>query len=112
MKPEPKIRKVRVRPGRVAAESDGVSRHNQPLTAIAMKTVHVLCGKCPRCAQFADNVARAADALGIEYQLIRASDVEQIIKFGVMVLPALVVDGQVKVSGRVPSQNEIMKMLA
>jgi small redox-active disulfide protein 2 len=76
-----------------------------------MRMIYVLGGGCARCRQLADNTARAIDASGITAQFVRVTDVEEIVRFGVMVLPALVVDGQVKASGRVPSPDEIVKML-
>ena len=55
---------------------------------------------------------KAAQALGLPYELEKVTDLKQIIAFGVMTTPALVVDGKVKVSGKVPSVEEIKKMLA
>ena len=54
----------------------------------------------------------AAKDLGIEYEIEKVTDINDIMKFGVMMTPALAVDGQVKVVGKVPSQDEIKKMLA
>jgi predicted DsbA family dithiol-disulfide isomerase len=50
--------------------------------------------------------------LGIEYTLEKVTDITEIMNLGVMMTPALVVDGKVKVSGKVPSPNDIMTMLA
>jgi hypothetical protein len=49
--------------------------------------------------------------MGISYELSKVSDIVEITKFGVMITPALVVDGDVKVAGRVPKGDEIRKML-
>ena len=57
-------------------------------------------------------VEAAAKALGSEYQIEKITDLQKIMGFGVMMTPALVVDGVVKVSGRVPSADEIRQMLA
>ena len=54
---------------------------------------------------------KAAHELGIEYTLKKVSDVKDIMKYGVMMTPALVVDGEVKISGKVPSLDEVKKML-
>ena len=54
----------------------------------------------------------AAQKLGIEYQLEKVTDINEIMKFGVMMTPALAVDGQVKVTGKVPSVDEIAKLIA
>jgi small redox-active disulfide protein 2 len=50
--------------------------------------------------------------MGLVYELEKVTDIDQIISFGVMMTPALAVDGQVKVMGKVPSVAEIQKMLA
>ena len=55
---------------------------------------------------------KAAQALGVQYELEKVTDLKQIMAFGVMVTPALVVDGKLKVSGKVPSVDEIKPMLA
>ena len=53
----------------------------------------------------------AADALGIEYTLDKVTDLQEIMKFNVMMTPALAVDGVVKVSGKVPGVEAIKAML-
>jgi predicted DsbA family dithiol-disulfide isomerase len=55
---------------------------------------------------------QAALALGVPYELEKISDLNRIMSFGVMMTPALVVDGKVKVSGRVPSVGDLKKLLA
>ena len=54
----------------------------------------------------------AAKALGVEYQIEKITDLQKIMSFGVMMTPALVVDGLVKVSGKVPTVEEIKRMIA
>ncbi len=76
-----------------------------------MKKLQILGTGCPKCDKLAKNVEEAAEALGIEYEIEKIKDLNQIIKFGVMLTPALVVDGEVKVAGKVPSQQEIQDML-
>jgi small redox-active disulfide protein 2 len=63
-------------------------------------------------SSLAEATEQAAQALGQEYQLEKVTDLKQIMAFGVMTTPALAVDGQVKVAGRIPSVEEIKKMLA
>jgi small redox-active disulfide protein 2 len=77
-----------------------------------MKKLHILGTGCPKCKKLAENTEAAAKALGIEYDMIKVTDINEIMKFGVMMTPALAVDGQVKVVGKVPSPDEIKKMLA
>jgi len=77
-----------------------------------MRKLQVLGTGCPKCRKLAENTEAAAKALGIEYDIAKVTDINEIMKFGVMMTPALAVDGQVKVVGKVPSPDEIKKMLA
>lgn len=77
-----------------------------------MKKLQVLGTGCPKCRKLAENAESAAKELGIEYTLEKVSDINDIMKFGVMMTPALAIDGQVKVVGKAPSSDEIKKMLA
>ena len=65
---------------------------------------------CPKCKKLTENAEAAAKALGIEYQLEKVTEISEIMKFGVMMTPALAVDGEVKTVGKVPSVDEIKKM--
>lgn len=76
-----------------------------------MIKLQVLGTGCPKCKKLAENAEIAAKALGIEYEIEKVTDINNIMKFGVMMTPALAVDGQVKVVGKVPSQDEIESML-
>ena len=67
---------------------------------------------CPKCKKLAENTEAAAKALGIEYEIEKVTDINEIMKFGVMMTPALAVDGQVKVVGKVPEPDAIRSMLA
>ncbi len=77
-----------------------------------MTKIQILGTGCPKCRKLAENAEAAAKALGIEYSIEKVTKLEDIMAFGVMFTPALVVDGAVKVSGKVPSADEIKKMLA
>jgi len=77
-----------------------------------MKKLQILGVGCPKCKKLAENAEAAAKALGIEYSIEKVTDVNAIMQFGVMVTPALAIDGQVKAVGKVPSPEEIKKMLA
>jgi len=76
-----------------------------------MKTLQILGTGCQKCAKLAENTEAAAKELGIEYELVKVKDINAIMGFGVMVTPALAVDGTVKVAGNVPTVDEIKKML-
>lgn len=76
-----------------------------------MKKLQILGTGCPKCKKLTENTEAAAKALGIEYTLEKVTDVNEIMKFGVMTTPALAVDGQVKVVGKVPEPDAIQGML-
>jgi small redox-active disulfide protein 2 len=76
-----------------------------------MKKLQILGTGCPKCKKLAENVEAAAKTLGIEYTLEKVTDLNEIMRFGVMMTPALAVDGQVKVVGKVPDPEAIKAML-
>ena len=77
-----------------------------------MKKLQILGTGCPKCKKLAENAQAAAEALGIEYTIEKVTDINEIMKYGVMLTPALVVDGVVKVVGRVPDVEAVKKLLA
>ncbi len=77
-----------------------------------MKDIKVLGTGCPKCEALAQNAQTAADQLGIEYDLEKVKDINQIMKFGVMSTPALVVDGTVVSTGKMLSPEQISDLLA
>jgi len=77
-----------------------------------MKTIQILGTGCPKCKKLAETAEEAAKSAGIEYTIEKVTDINAIIGFGVMATPALVVDGEVKASGRVPSIDELKGMLS
>lgn len=79
---------------------------------MTMRKLLILGSGCSRCANLAAATEQAAKTLGLEYRLEKVTDLNQIKTFGVMMTPALVVDGTVKVAGRVPAVEELKKMLA
>jgi small redox-active disulfide protein 2 len=77
-----------------------------------MKRLQILGSGCARCDELTERTKAAASALGLKYDLEKVNDLKQIMSFGVMRTPALVVDGALKVAGRVPSVDEIKALLA
>jgi small redox-active disulfide protein 2 len=67
---------------------------------------------CAKCNALTQATEQAAQSLGVPYELEKVTELNRIMSFGVMMTPALVVDGKVKVSGKVPSVDEIKKLLA
>lgn len=76
-----------------------------------MKKLQILGTGCAKCEQLANATKQAADAAGIEYEMEKITDFLRFADFGVMITPALVVDGVVKVTGKVPSVEQIQGML-
>jgi len=77
-----------------------------------MKNIEILGGGCAKCQQLHANTEAAAKTLGIEYQITKISDMREIMKRGVMSTPGLVVDGQLKSSGKLLSVDQISLLLA
>jgi len=76
-----------------------------------MKSLKILGTGCPKCAKLAELTRQAAGELGLEHELEKVTDINAIMGYGVMLTPALVVDGEVKCVGKVPSLDEIKKLL-
>ncbi len=76
-----------------------------------MKKLQVLGTGCPRCIKLAEAAQDAASQLGLEFELEKVTDIKQIVASGVMMTPALVVDGRIVVSGRVPGVDEIKTLI-
>jgi small redox-active disulfide protein 2 len=76
-----------------------------------VKKIQILGTGCPKCKKLMENAEAAARESGLEYELIKVDDIEKIMDFGVMMTPALAVDGEVKAVGKVPSVEEIRKLL-
>ena len=66
---------------------------------------------CAKCTKLYEATEQAAQSLGLQYELEKVTDLKRIMSFGVMTTPALVVDGKVKISGKVPSVDELKTML-
>ena len=66
---------------------------------------------CRRCEILAANVKAAADKLGIDYELCKVTEIAEMAKRGIMATPALAIDGEMKVAGKVLSENELAEVL-
>ncbi len=76
-----------------------------------MKKIQILGTGCPKCKKLAENAETAAKELGIEYELEKVTKINDIMKFGIMVTPALALDGEVKVAGKVPTIEQLKEIL-
>ena len=76
-----------------------------------MKKIQILGTGCPKCKKLAENAESAARSSGIEYEIEKVTDINGIMQFGVMMTPALAIDGEVKITGKVASPEEIERMI-
>ena len=76
-----------------------------------MKTIQILGIGCPKCKKLAENAETAAQTLGIEYDLVKVTDINEIARIGAMMTPGLAIDGELKSSGKVLSPEEIRALL-
>jgi small redox-active disulfide protein 2 len=74
--------------------------------------IEVLGMGCKKCADLYDNAKQAVAELGLAAEIVKVENINDIVKYGVMVTPALVVDGAVKAAGKVLAKEDIKKILA
>ncbi len=77
-----------------------------------MKKIQILGTGCPKCKKLAENAEAAARELNLDFEIEKITDINEIMNFAVMMTPALAVDGEVKVLGKVPSVEDIKMLLA
>jgi small redox-active disulfide protein 2 len=73
--------------------------------------IQVLGPGCAKCKELAKRTERAVQQLGLDVAVEKVVDLPEIMKFGIMMTPALAIDGTVKISGRVPTEAEIQTIL-
>lgn len=73
--------------------------------------IEVLGTGCAKCNALGAAARQAADKLGLDYEMVHVKEIAKFAAYGVMITPALVVDGQVKVCGKVPSEAELTTIL-
>jgi small redox-active disulfide protein 2 len=77
-----------------------------------MSRIEVLGPGCPKCRVLYERVRQATEELGLPCEIEKVTDVEALLRYGVLSTPAMVVDGKVKVYGRVPSVPQLKEMLS
>jgi len=77
-----------------------------------MKTIHILGTGCPKCNLLAKNAEIAVRASELEFEIVKVTDINKIMDFGVMITPALVIDGVVKSTGKALGVEDIKAFLA
>lgn len=73
--------------------------------------IQILGTGCPKCKKLAETAETAAKELGLDYEIEKITEINEIMKFGVMMTPGLAVDGTVKSVGKVPSVEDIKALL-
>ena len=73
--------------------------------------VQILGTGCPKCRKVAEVAEKAVAELGVETEIVKVTDINDIMNFGVMMTPALAIDGDVKISGKVPSLDDVKKWI-
>jgi len=73
--------------------------------------IKVLGTGCPKCMKLEAMVMKTVEKLGLEAEITHVTDIDKILSYNVMMTPALVVDGVVKVSGKLPSEAALEKLL-
>ena len=76
-----------------------------------MKLIQVLGPGCARCKLLEENTRKAAKAISLECEILKVTDMNAIMHMGVMMTPGLAIDGQVVMSGKVPTVEELKKLL-
>jgi len=77
-----------------------------------MKEIKILGTGCPKCQKLAEVVESVAREMNIDYKLEKVTDINKIMNFGIMITPALVVEGEIKIAGKIPKTDDIKKMLS
>ena len=73
--------------------------------------IEILGMGCPKCKKTAENASQAVKELGISTEVVKVEKIDEIMKYGVMMTPALVIDNEVKCAGKIPSVDEIKKWI-
>jgi len=73
--------------------------------------IEILGTGCPKCKKVTENAEIAVKELGIEAEIVKVQEISEIMKRGVMLTPAIAINGEVKTSGKIPSAEEIKKWI-
>jgi small redox-active disulfide protein 2 len=73
--------------------------------------IQILGTGCPKCKALALNTESAVKELGLNAEIEKVTGIQDILKFQILMMPGLVIDGQVKAAGRIPSTDEIKQLL-
>ena len=72
--------------------------------------IEILGTGCPKCRKLTENVEAALEESGLQAEIVKITKIEDILNYGVMVTPALVIDGDIKSVGKLLSKEELKKL--
>ena len=70
--------------------------------------IEILGTGCPKCKKTAENAEKAIKLSGVEAEIVKVEKINDIMDFGVMITPALAIDGEVKIAGKIPSPEQVV----
>jgi small redox-active disulfide protein 2 len=73
--------------------------------------IEILGTGCSKCKKTKETIDKVVKQTGVDAEVVKVEDIEKIMSYGVMITPAVVVDGQVKLTGKVPDEKEIKKWI-
>ena len=73
--------------------------------------IQILGTGCPKCKKLAENAEKAVEMSGVDVEIVKVENINDIMDFGVMMTPALAIDSDVKVSGKIPSPEQIAEWI-
>jgi small redox-active disulfide protein 2 len=73
--------------------------------------IEILGTGCSKCNKTKEVIEKVLKSTGAKAEVIKVEDIETILKYGVMITPAVVVDGDVKIVGKVPDEKEVRKWI-
>ncbi len=73
--------------------------------------IEILGSGCAKCNKLKELVEKVVNEAGMDAEIVKVEDINQILDYGVMITPGLVIDGEVKVAGKIPSEDKIKEWL-
>ena len=73
--------------------------------------IQILGTGCPKCKKTTENAEKAVEMSGVDVEIVKVENINDIMDFGVMMTPALAIDSDVKVSGKIPSPEQIAEWI-
>ena len=73
--------------------------------------IEILGTGCPKCKKTVENAEKAVEMLGADVEIVKVQNINDIMEYGVMMTPALAIDGEVKISGKAPSPAQIAELI-